>query len=73
MVKKTQIIRKTRKIKSLIRDHRASPLIEQLIIIAVGFLILLILLGFVTGVFDWIFLVVDDATGFFDGLLPTGT
>ncbi|MFX0093007.1 MAG: hypothetical protein ACFFBD_14705 [Candidatus Hodarchaeota archaeon] len=57
---------------AFVSDRRASPLVEQLIIIAVGFLILLILLGFVTGVFDWIFLVVDDATGFFDGLLPTG-
>ncbi|MFX0091329.1 MAG: hypothetical protein ACFFBD_06155 [Candidatus Hodarchaeota archaeon] len=60
-----------KRFKQLIKDRRASPLVEQLIIIAVGFLILLILLGFATGVFDWIFLVADDAMGFFDGLLPT--
>ncbi|MFX0065804.1 MAG: hypothetical protein ACFFC7_26825 [Candidatus Hermodarchaeota archaeon] len=55
---------------AFISDRRASPLVEQLIIIAVGFLILLILLGFVTGVFDWIFEVGDDAISIFRDLLP---
>ncbi|MFX0063569.1 MAG: hypothetical protein ACFFC7_15455 [Candidatus Hermodarchaeota archaeon] len=64
---KLQKIRKTRK---LLKDRRGSPLVEQLIIIAVGFLILLILLGFVTGVFDWIFEVGDDAISIFKDLLP---
>ncbi|MFX0067407.1 MAG: hypothetical protein ACFFC7_35240 [Candidatus Hermodarchaeota archaeon] len=57
-------------LKRLTKDRRASPLVEQLIIIAVGFLILLILLGFVTGVFDWIFEVGDDAINIFKDLLP---
>ncbi|MFX1534467.1 MAG: hypothetical protein ACFFDI_09630 [Promethearchaeota archaeon] len=55
---------------AFVSDRRASPLVEQLIIIAVGFLILLILLGFVTGVFDWIFEVGDDAISIFKDLLP---
>ena len=55
---------------AFVSDRRASPLVEQLIIIAVGFLILLILLGFVTGVFDWIFEVGDDAISIFRDLLP---
>ncbi|MFX1255391.1 MAG: hypothetical protein ACFFCZ_27560 [Promethearchaeota archaeon] len=55
---------------AFISDRRASPLVEQLIIIAVGFLILLILLGFVTGVFDWIAQVIDDAISIFRDLLP---
>ncbi|MFX1537800.1 MAG: hypothetical protein ACFFDI_26720 [Promethearchaeota archaeon] len=67
MSKKLQRIRKTRK---FLKDRRGSPLVEQLIIIAVGFLILLILLGFVTGVFDWIFEVGDDAISIFKDLLP---
>ncbi|MFX1250387.1 MAG: hypothetical protein ACFFCZ_02085 [Promethearchaeota archaeon] len=66
----TEKLQRIKKIRRILKDRRGSPLVEQLIIIAVGFLILLILLGFVTGVFDWIFEVGDDAISIFKDLLP---
>ncbi|MFX0062890.1 MAG: hypothetical protein ACFFC7_11980 [Candidatus Hermodarchaeota archaeon] len=57
-------------LKALVADRRASPLVENLIIIAVGFLILLILLGFLTGVFDWVFVLASDIIEFLDSWTP---
>lgn len=57
-------------LKALVADRRASPLVENLIIICVVFLILLILLGFITGVFDWVFVLAYDIIEFLDSWTP---
>ncbi|MFX0065639.1 MAG: hypothetical protein ACFFC7_25990 [Candidatus Hermodarchaeota archaeon] len=38
----------------LIKDNRGSPLIEEALLVVLGLICILLLLGVLTGFFDWI-------------------
>ncbi|MFX1250471.1 MAG: hypothetical protein ACFFCZ_02555 [Promethearchaeota archaeon] len=36
-------------------DKKASPLIEEALLVALGLICILLILGVISGIFDWIF------------------
>ena len=55
-------------IKTITTKRRASPLVEEGILLGLGFLVFLILVSTVTGIFDWFTEMANDLIQTFENI-----